>query len=46
MDVGQSGGGELLGALLGERREIEAGTRQEILGLTDVHPETLEVERV
>lgn len=38
--------GELLGTLLGEGSQVEAGSRQEILRLTDVHPEALKVERV
>ena len=37
---------ELLGALLCEVGEVQAGARQEVLGLTNVHPEALEVERV
>lgn len=40
------GGREVLGGLLGQRRQVEAGARQEVLGLADVHPEAVEVERV
>lgn len=40
------GGGEELGAQAGERGEVQAGAGQEVLGLTDVHPEALEVEGV
>lgn len=46
VDIGLAGGGEQLGALLGERGEVEAGSAEEVLGLTDVHPETLKVEGV
>lgn len=46
VDVGLAGGGERLGAALGERGQVQAGAGQEVLGLTDVHPEALEVERV
>ena len=46
MDVGCAGGGQKLGSLLGEGGEVEAGAAQEILGLSDIHPETLEVKRV
>lgn len=45
-DVAFLGGGEFLGALLGEGGEVEARSRQKIFGLSDVHPETLEVEGV
>lgn len=43
---GLGGGGERGGAALGQGREVQAGTGQEILGLTNIHPETLEVEGV
>ena len=33
-------------ALLGQRGQVEAGPRQEVLGLPDVHPEALKVERM
>lgn len=46
VDVGLGGGSELLAALLGERRQVQAGAAKEVLGLTNVHPEALEVERV
>lgn len=39
-------GGEQLRVALGKRGEVEAGTAQEILGLTNVHPEALQVEGV
>ena len=31
---------------LGEGGEVEAGAREEVFGLTDVHPEAFEVEGV
>ena len=37
---------EELGILALQRRQVQAGTGEEVLGLTNVHPETLEVERV
>ena len=43
---GRARGGELLGALLGERREVEARPGEEVLGLPNVHPETFQVEGV
>ena len=43
-DIAFLGGGEFLGTLLREGGEVEARAREEILGLSDVHPETLEVE--
>lgn len=46
MDERLAGRGELLAALLCEGRKVQAGTAEEILGLTDIHPETLKVERV
>lgn len=46
VDVGLGRGGQLLAALLCEGGEVQAGSAQEILGLTDVHPEALEVEGV
>lgn len=44
MDVRKRGGGQELGALLGEGRQVEARARQEILGLSDVHPEAVQIE--
>lgn len=46
MNVRLAGRGELLAALLCEGREVQACTAEEVLGLTNVHPETLKVERV
>jgi len=46
VDVGFRSGGQQLRVLARERREVEACSRQEVLGLTDVHPEALEVEGV
>lgn len=46
VDVGLRGRGQELGAALGERGEVEAGASEEVLGLANVHPEALEVERV
>lgn len=46
VDVRLGGWGQQLGVLARERREVETGAGQEVLGLTDVHPEALEVERV
>ena len=46
VDVGLRGRGEVLGAALGEGGEVKAGAGEEVLGLADVHPEALEVERV
>jgi len=37
-------GGELLGIALGQGGEVETGTSEEVLGLTDIHPEALEVK--
>jgi hypothetical protein len=37
---------ELLGALLGQAGQVQAGAGQKVLGLADVHPEAVEVERV
>ena len=37
---------EELGVLALQRRQVQAGTGEEVLGLTNVHPEALEVERV
>ena len=39
-------GRQQLAAFLGQRGQIQAGPAEEILGLTDVHPESLEVKRV
>lgn len=46
VNVGFRSGGQQLGVLARERREVEACSRQEVLGLTNVHPEALEVEGV
>lgn len=46
VDVVFGGLGELLAMLLGEGGEVEAGAREEVFGLADVHPEALEVEGV
>lgn len=43
---GLSDGCECLGALAGQRRQVQAGSREEVLGLADIHPEALEIERV
>lgn len=40
------GGSERLAALLGQRRQVQASSAEEILGLSNVHPEALKVERV
>lgn len=37
---------EQLGALLRERGQVQAGAGEEVLGLADVHPEAVQVERV
>jgi len=37
---------EELGALLGERREVETGPREEILWLSNIHPETVQIKGV
>lgn len=39
-------GGEELRVLLGEGGKVQAGAGKEVLGLTNIHPEALEVERV
>jgi hypothetical protein len=46
MNIIQSRVDKLLGELLGQMRKVQTGTGQEILGLTDVHPETIQVEGV
>lgn len=38
--------GEELRVLASQGREVEAGSGKEVLGLTDIHPEALQVERV
>jgi hypothetical protein len=35
---------QLLRVALGQRGEVQTGTGEEVLGLTDIHPEALEVE--
>jgi len=44
MDPGSVGRGQELRLLLSERREVQASTSQEILGLSNIHPEAIEVE--
>jgi hypothetical protein len=44
VDVRLRGRSKILAAHLGEMREVQAGSAEEILGLTNVHPETLKVE--
>ena len=46
IDVGLGVRSEELGVAFGERGEVEAGAREEVLGLTDVHPEALQVKGV
>ena len=46
VNVGLAGGGKKLATMLGEGGQVEAGAREEVLGLTDVHPEALQVEAV
>lgn len=46
IDVAFRGRDEQLGALLGQRREVQAGAGQEVLGLANIHPEAFEVEGV
>lgn len=46
VDILEVGVSQLLGVLLGEMAQIEAGTGQKVLGLADVHPETFEVKGV
>ena len=46
VDVGLVGGSKELGVLALQGREVQAGTGEEILGLSNVHPEALQVERV
>lgn len=46
VDVRLRGRSELLVALAGQRGEVEAGAGEEIFGLSDVHPEALEVKTV
>lgn len=40
------GGGQLLGVALSQRGKVQAGARQEILGLADIHPEAVQVKGV
>ena len=44
--VGLGRRSEVLAALLGEGRKIEAGSAKEVLGLANIHPEALQVKRV
>lgn len=46
VNVGFCGGRQLLAALLGQRRQVQAGSAEEVLGLSNVHPEAVEVEGV
>jgi hypothetical protein len=46
VDVGKVGGGQHLGFVFCEGREVEAGSGKEILGLPDIHPEPFEIEGV
>ena len=46
VDVGLVGGSKELGVLALQGREVQAGTGEEILGLSNVHPEALKVKRV
>ena len=46
IDICLAGRCEGLGALLCERGEVETGSGKEILWLSDIHPESLEVEGV
>lgn len=46
IDVWLASGCEEFAALLGKGREVETSSREEILGLTDIHPETFKVEAV
>lgn len=44
--VGFRVGGQQFGVPFRERREVEAGSREEVLGLADVHPKAFQVEGV
>lgn len=46
MDEGLGHRGQELGVLLRQGGEVQAGSREEVLGLADVHPEALEVKGV
>lgn len=46
VDVRLRGRCEKLGVPLGEGGEIKAGTSEEVLGLTDIHPETVQIKGV
>jgi hypothetical protein len=46
VNVGLSGRSELLAALLSKGGEVQACTTEEVLGLSNVHPEALKVERM
>lgn len=45
-DVGLSARAKELGVALRQRAQVEASAAEEVLGLSDIHPETLQVERV
>jgi hypothetical protein len=46
IDKGLRRGCEELRVLAGQRREVQAGAGEKVLGLSDIHPEALEIERV
>lgn len=46
VNVRFGGWSELLASLLGERGQVQAGSAKEIFGLSNIHPETVEVEGV
>lgn len=46
VNVRFGGGSKLLASLLGERGQVQASSAKEVLGLSNIHPETLEVEGV
>lgn len=46
MNIRLGGGCEIFAALLGERRKVQASSAEEILGLADIHPESVQVKGV
>lgn len=46
MDVGCVDGGEELGTLLGEGGEVKTCSGEEIFWLSNIHPESLQIEGV
>lgn len=46
VDVGLGGWDQELGSLASQGGQVQAGSGEEVLGLTDIHPETLQVKRV